>query len=252
MRKEMEVRQSARGRYMIKRAIIMAAGTGKRMRPITLETPKPLIKVNGVRVIDTIIGGLHDNGITEIYVVVGYLKEQFRELEIEYPGLRLINNPYYVSCNNIASLYVAREYIEGAIILDGDLIIYNSGILNPVFDRSGYNVVWCGGRTKEWLLKVENGVITHCSRNGGTCGWQLFGISRWTDADGRRLKYHLEVEFEEKENHQIYWDDVAFFCYPEEYQLGIYKMKYGDVVEVDSIEELAALDKSYRCYMEVD
>ena len=72
------------------RAIIMAAGLGNRMRPVTLTTPKPLVKVNGVRMIDTVIRGLHDNGITEIYIVVGYLKEQFYTLEKEYPGYTCI------------------------------------------------------------------------------------------------------------------------------------------------------------------
>ena len=54
--------------YKVKRAIIMAAGIGKRMQPVTLETPKPLVKVNGVRMIDTVIQGLLENGISEIYV----------------------------------------------------------------------------------------------------------------------------------------------------------------------------------------
>ena len=70
------------------RAIIMAAGIGKRMQPVTLATPKPLIEVNGVRMIDTIIQGLHENGIWEIYVVVGYLKDQFRCLEEQYKDLK--------------------------------------------------------------------------------------------------------------------------------------------------------------------
>ena len=70
----------------------MAAGRGERMRPVTLQTPKPLVRVNGVRMIDTVIKALHQNGITEIYVVVGYLKEQFRSWEQEYPGLQLIEN----------------------------------------------------------------------------------------------------------------------------------------------------------------
>ena len=65
----------------------MAAGLGNRMYPVTLKTPKPLVKVNGVRMIDTVINGLHKNGIYEIYIVVGYLKEQFEQLTQEYPCL---------------------------------------------------------------------------------------------------------------------------------------------------------------------
>lgn len=65
--------------HTIERAIIMAAGIGQRLRPVTLATPKPLVSVNGVRMIDTIVTALHKNKIHEIYIVVGYLKEQFYE-----------------------------------------------------------------------------------------------------------------------------------------------------------------------------
>lgn len=229
----------------VKKAIIMAAGSGIRMRPVTLNTPKPLIKVNGIRMIDTIIRGLQANGIYEIYIVVGHLKEQFYVLCQEYEGIRLIDNPYYAKCNNIASLYVAREHIENAIILDGDQIIYNDDILFPMFECSGYNCVWIEKETSEWLLKSENSIVTACSRKGGKKGWQLYSISRWNAEDGRKLKKHLEIEFEEKKNRQIYWDDVVMFCYPKDYKLGIYEMKSDDVVEIDSLDELIQLDATY-------
>ena len=221
--------------HKAERAIIMAAGLGNRMHPITLTTPKPLVKVNGVRMIDTVIQGLHQNGINEIYVVVGYLKEQFSELEKVYPGLTLIENPYFDTCNNISSLYVARDHIENAIILDGDQIIFNPAILSPEFERSGYNSVWTDEKTDEWLQTVENGIVTSCSRTGGKGGWQLYSISRWTAEDGKKLKHHLEEEFQQKKNRQIYWDDVAMFCHSEDYQLGIWPMSAGDVIEVDNL-----------------
>ena len=236
--------------HTIKRAIIMAAGFGSRMQQVTLTTPKPLVQINGVRMIDTVISGLHHNNIYEIYIVAGYLKEQFYELESQYPGVKIIDNPYYDTCNNISSLYVAREHIENAIILDGDQIIYNPEILAPDFERSGYNSVWTDGETDEWLQTVEDGIVTSCSRTGGKGGWQLYSISRWTAEDGRKLKHFLEVEFEEKQNRQIYWDDVAMFCHPNDFKLGIRPMNASDIIEVDNLSELIALDESYKKYVE--
>lgn len=236
--------------YEVKHAIIVAAGMGKRMQPLTLDTPKPLLKVNGVRMIDTVIKALHANGIYQIYIVTGYLKEKFTCLEKAYKGIKLIENPYYDRCNNISSLYAARKYIGESMILDADQIIYNEKVLSKAFERSGYNCVWTKEETKEWLLTTENGIVTNCSRTGGKNGWQLYSISRWTRQDGERLRRHIETEFEKKKNTKVYWDDIALFCYPEQYQLGIYEMEAGDVVEIDSIEELAAMDKSYKTFLE--
>lgn len=234
--------------HTVKRAIIMAAGLGNRMRPLTLETPKPLLKVRGVRMIDSVVDALHQNGIHEIYVVVGHLKEQFYAWAQQQKGIQLIENPYYDSCNNIASLYVARDHLEDAIILDGDQIIYDPDILNPWFSRSGYNAVWCDGPTNEWLMTLEGDTVKSCSRTGGEKGWQLYSVSRWTAEDGRKLKKHLELEFQ-RGNRDIYWDDVVMFCHFAEYSLGIREMKATDIIEIDGLEELAALDPGYRHYL---
>ena len=229
----------------VERAIIMAAGVGERMKPITDETPKPLIKVNGTRMIDSVIDALHNNGITEIYIVIGHLKDKFDVLNEKYNDLIFIENPYYKTSNNISSLYMARNHIKNSIILDGDQIIYDESILKPEFDLSGYNAVWTEEETKEWLMTVENGIVKNCNRTGGNKGWQLYSISRWNSSDGGKLKRYLEIEFEENKNTKIYWDDIPMFCYPQEFELGITKMNKGDVVEIDSVEELIQIDNSY-------
>lgn len=236
----------------VERAIILAAGEGRRMRPVTLDTPKSLVRVNGVRLIDTVIQGLTANGIHEIHIVVGWRKEQFQALVRDYPGIELIENPWYGSSNNISSLYAAREYLRNVIITDADLLIRDPRVLAPEFQRSGYNAVWTDESTSEWLLTVEEGVVSSCSRTGGAHGWQLYSVSRWDEVDGARLRRHLETEFEQRRNWGIYWDDVALFCHPEAYQLGVSPMDAGGIIEIDTLAELAALDSSYRRYLKED
>ena len=90
------------------------------------------------------------------------------------------------------------------------------------------------------------GIVTKCSHTGGDHGWQLFSVSRWTAEDGQRLRKHLELEFVQNENRSIYWDDVAMFCHPDEYQFGVYPISAEDLREIDSFTELCEADSSYR------
>ena len=231
----------------VNKAIIMAAGKGERMRPLSNSIPKPLIKVNRVPMIESVIEALSENDIHEIYAVVGYLKEQFEYLAEKYPEVTLIENPYYYTCNNISSLYVARKHLENAFVLDGDQVIYNTKVLNPIFTKSGYNAVWTDAYTNEWLMQTdENKKILSCSRTGGKNGWQLFSISRWNKEDAKIIKQALETEFEKNKNTQIYWDDVVMFDYFNAFDLTVYEMKKGDIIEIDSLDELKAIDPSYR------
>lgn len=234
----------------VKRAIILAAGKGNRLKPITEKIPKPLVSVNGVRFIDTIIKGLMDNKINEIYVVVGYMKEKFEIIKEEYPNIILIENPYYDVCNNISSLFVVRDKLENSIILDADQYILNSEILFTDFEKSGYNCKWITEYENDWILTVDNNKkIIDCNRNGGSLGWRLYSVSRWTKDDGLKLKKLVEEEFINKNNTQIYWDDVVMFCYPDEFDLTIYEMNSDDIYEIDTLEDLIKIDSSYKRYI---
>ena len=230
------------------KAIIMAAGIGNRLQPITNEIPKPLIEVNGKKMIETVLDGLIQNGIKEIYIVTGHLKEKFLYLPEKYHQIKLIllENPYFETCNNISSLYVAREHLGNCIITDGDLIIHNPEILNPTFEASGYCSAWATV-TREWLQTIdETDSVLTCSRTGGENGWQLFSISFWSMEDGMKLRKHLEELFVDKKETGLYWDDVVMFYYKDHYHLKIRKINSSDVIEIDNLYELIEIDPSYE------
>ena len=227
-------------------SIILAAGMGTRMRPLTNETPKPLVKVNGIRMIESIIQALHQENITDITVVTGYLADKFEFLSKKYENLKLIHNPYFNQYNNISSLYVARKELKNTIILDGDQLIYNPDILSSNFEKSGYAGSLINEWSDEWIMHTDNeGRVISCDRDGGDQGWRLYSVSKWNANDSAMLGELVEKEFENK-NYDIYWDDVAMIKYPDQFNLTVHKVGPKDITEIDSLDELKALDPSYQ------
>ena len=117
-----------------KSAVILAAGFGMRMVPINMETTKGLLEVNGEPLIERQIRQLHEVGVKDIAVVVGYMKEQYDYLIDEY-GVKLIVNADYASCNNIRSLYLARYMLNQTYIVPCDIYSRN----NPFSEHELYS-----------------------------------------------------------------------------------------------------------------
>ena len=101
--------------YRAKRAIFIAAGFGSRLVPITFNTPKPLVRVHGKRIIDGLIDACLEAGINEIVIVRGYLAEQFHQLLYKYPMIKFLENPVYNEANNISSSLVARYLLSNSL-----------------------------------------------------------------------------------------------------------------------------------------
>lgn len=114
--------------YRVKRAVFLAAGFGSRLLPVTLNTPKPLVRVKGKRIIDGLLDEVTDLGISEIYIVRGYLGEQFDQLLTKYPSIRFLENPIYNETNNISSAMCARYLLSNSYVFEADLIL-RPGIL---------------------------------------------------------------------------------------------------------------------------
>lgn len=230
----------------VEKAIIMAAGRGSRMQPLTDFTPKPLISVNGVKMIEGLIENLLLKRINDIVVVTGYLSEQFNYLQDKY-GVKLILNRDYNIANNISSLYFAHNELNAnLIIMDGDQIIKDTNVIKKRFKHSGYSCWYSNEYSNEWMLTLgARSRIQKCDRFGGKNAWELKSLSYWTRENAYKLASIVKQEYE-RGNKQIYWDDMVLFIHNSQFELYGHKIPKKSIIEIDSLEELITLDKKYN------
>ncbi len=229
--------------YRVRRAVFIAAGFGSRLVPITLNTPKPLVRVRGVRMIDTLLDAVTAAGIQEIYIVRGYLGEQFDQLKYKYPQVQFLENPAYNETNNISSAMVARYLLQNAYVFEADLVLFNPELITKYQYTSNYLGVPTDS-TDDWCLEVKNNVITKVSIGGTNC-FHMFGISYWNAEDGAKLAEDIKKVYEMPGGKERYWDQVPLEYFLKRYKVEIRRCTFDDVIEIDTYSDLKRLDSTY-------
>ena len=230
--------------YRVRRAVFIAAGFGTRLVPMTFNTPKPLVRVHGQRIIDGLIDACLDAGIDEIYIVRGYLAEQFDQLLYKYPMLKFIENPAYNEANNISSAMCARYLLQGAYVFEADLLINNPKLIKKYQYQSNF-LAFYRERTDDWCFEVKDGIIIEQKVGGLNC-YQEIGISYWSPADGARLAEDIKKAYEMPGGKELYWDQAATRIFKDHYKIAVRECNDGDIVEIDSFKELKAIDPTYN------
>ncbi|BBA92990.1 NTP transferase domain-containing protein [Streptococcus ruminantium] len=222
------------------RAIILAAGMGTRLRPLTLTTPKSLIKIGDETLIERQIRFLKEVNIDEIIVVTGYLSEKFHFLEDKY-GVRLVYNDKYDVYNNLYTMYLVREYLRDAYVIDADNYL-SKNFLHNTMQQSTYFSAYKTNFKNEWLLKCNfDNLVEEIVVASGE-GSILSGVSYWTEEMGILLRDILEVKVEKGEFTDLYWDDLVknnlsiIKVYKEE-------IPSNSIFEIDSLEDLECLKR---------
>ena len=230
--------------YKVKRAIFLAAGIGERLIPITLNTPKPLVRVRGTRLIDTTLDAVVAAGIDDIIIIRGYLSEQFDQLLYKYPGLKFVENPIYMESNNISSLMCVRHCLQNTYIFDADIFLNNRSLVTKYQYSSNYLGIPVDV-TDDWVIESKNGFITGARIGGKNCH-KVAGISYWTEDDGLRMAEHIGQVFDKPGGKEFFWDQALFDFYTGLFKVEIRECSSEDVVEIDTFNQLKQLDKAYK------
>ncbi|MDR0998643.1 MAG: NTP transferase domain-containing protein [Treponema sp.] len=229
--------------YRVQRAIFFAAGFGARLVPVTLNTPKSLIRVKGVRIIDTLLDAVSAAGIEEILIVRGHFGEQFDQLLYKYPGLEFLENPLYNESNNISSAMCARYRLQNAYVLEADLLLRNPRLITRYQYSSNYLGVPVEV-TDDWCFETKNGIITKLRVGGRNCH-HMFGVSYWDRRDGAKLAGHIRQVYEMPGGRERFWDQAPLEYFKGDYEIAVRECTFDDIAEIDTISELRRLDESY-------
>lgn len=219
-----------------KNAIILAAGIGMQMTPISKECPKGLLQINNIPIIENIINKLHDKEIKEIYIIVGYLKEQYEYLIDKYNVKLLVNNKYYET-NNIYSLYLARKYINNSYIIPCDIYIENNPFNN--LEINSWYLVSNNIKTIQRYKISKNKELKSVNKDYNTA--ELIGISYINNKDSNILTNYFNNISDDNifTKKDYYWENIIL----NELNINIdAKSIPGITKEINNFDDLRSLD----------
>lgn len=217
------------------RAVILAAGFGMRMVPINMEMPKGLLEVNGEPLIERLICQLHEAGICEIYVVVGFMKEKYEYLIDEY-GVELVVNPEYASKNNLHSLKLVKEHLKNAYIIPCDIWCDR----NP-FRRhelySWYMVSDLVDNESNVRVNRKMELVTVPEASGGNA---MIGICYLTKEDADVTVQRMEELCRNPRYDGSFWEEALY--QKDRMTVAARVVHSADVVEINTYEQLREID----------
>ena len=218
-------------------AIILAAGFGMRMVPINMETPKGLLEVKGEVLIERIIMQLHEVGVTNIYIVVGFMKEQYEYLIDKY-GVHLIVNSDYATKNNLHSIKRSLKYLTNSYVIPCDIWCAK----NP-FSRSElyswYMVSDDMDADSSVRVSRKHELVSVSNEKGGN---KMIGIAYLAEQEAEIVRRNVLQLCSDSRNDSDFWETAL---YSHDRMIVMAKiLPSSDVVEINTYEQLRELDSN--------
>jgi L-glutamine-phosphate cytidylyltransferase len=223
-------------------AIILAAGLGTRLRPLTDDRPKALVKIGGESFFERQLRQLRFAGVDLITVVTGHKAEAFDPWR-RYSDLNFLHNEHYGDRNNIWSMYLVRDRLPSSLVLEGDVRLAEGILPSTAPSKS---CVFVGRREdmkNEWVVHADDSGRVETIVPSSGAGWILAGISFWTAQDGSEMARLLEESIRSPGWEQLFWDDV-YRRHLDRLNLYVSRINPGDWVEIDTLDDFRLFERS--------
>lgn len=233
------------------RALILAAGLGTRLAPMTNDIPKSLIAINGVPILIKQINNLHINGIYNITIISGYKADILEKVVHEkYPNIQIIESVNYATTNNMYSAYLGKEAVEGkAFLMMNADVFFDASVIKALLECKADNAIVTDiGRYLDESMKVveRNGKITEISKTitqEDTLGTSI-DVYRFS-AEGGKAFFKKCAEYIEEKKELKKWSEVALNDILNKIEFKACPLD-GRWLEIDDYEDFAAAEELFK------
>ncbi len=232
--------------YSPKSAIILAAGYGMRMVPINTETPKGLLTVDGIPIVERTIEQLHEVGVTDITMIVGFMMEAYDYLVDKY-DIKMVYNNDYASKNNLHSLAMAADRLDKTYIVPSDIWseenpfskeeAYSWYMVSDILDEDSWIRV---NRKAELVRVVEESKRDDLDKIGN----RMIGIAYVCNGEADLLREKILEMDANPLNDECFWEDAAFR--KDRMFLNAKVVSHTKTTEINTYEQLRELDSDSR------
>lgn len=228
---------------MKRNAIIIAAGTSSRFVPLSYEKPKGLVDVMGEVLIERQIRQLHEAGVNDVTIVVGYMAEQFAYLGEKY-GVQFVKNEDYTRYNNTSSMIRVVDRLCNTYICCSDQYYEQNPFLQDL-QQSAYAALYANGKMNEYCLELDAEDGIRAVQIGGADAWYMAGFAYFSEDFSMMFGEILTREYAYDETKQMYWEDVYIKHLQELPMMQVVRFADEELREFDSLDELRMFDKTY-------
>lgn len=235
--------------YKVDNAIIMAAGRSRRCMPLSNYLPKGLFEIKGDTMVERQIKQLHDAGIKQIIIVVGYLKEKYYEMAKKYKDLIVIDNTEWEEKNNISSIYAAKDYLKNSYICCSDNWFAHNVYCDYVYD-SYYACKYTDEFLDEYCVKAtdKEGYMTSVKKGGEKC-WYTIGEAFFNKDFSAKFVDYMVKEYYDPEVKYMLWDDFQI-RHIDDLKLKVKGYSDDECKEFDTTEDILQFYPNFKDFIE--